>query len=252
LDGSRDHGLGEPKIVKEVRRMRRDKKTKIPIFVAVFLVCWIGGGPLWAAQSDRKAKLIEGAKKEGDLVWYASMAIDTAKPMLDAFSKVYPFIKVKLVRTGTAQLINRIRTETLAGRWLFDVVGVSAIQVLAEQDILTPYFSPEREAYPGTFKDPQGRWTATYNNNLVLTYNKDQVSEKEVPKDYGDLLDPKWKGKILMDSADYNWYGTLVAVWGREKATQYMKQLARQDPKWIRGHGLIGQLIRPRGLGGYF
>src|SRR3989304_9749646 len=56
--------------------------------------------------------LIEGAKKEGKVVWYTSMAIDTSKPLLDAFLKEYPFIKADLVRAGEEQLTNRMLSET--------------------------------------------------------------------------------------------------------------------------------------------
>jgi iron(III) transport system substrate-binding protein len=80
-------------------------------------------------------------------------------------------------------------------------------------------------------------------NNLIVAYNTRQVSAKDAPKDYADLLDPKWKGKILMDSTDYDWYGTLAMVWGREKTLKYMQQLARQEPQWRRGHGLTAQLV---------
>ncbi|HEX5019028.1 MAG TPA: hypothetical protein VFX54_00100, partial [Candidatus Binatia bacterium] len=68
------------------------------------------------AQSNAHSSLIEGAKKEGKLVWYTSMAIDTSKPLLDAFLKEYPFIKAELVRAGEEQLMNRILSETRAGR----------------------------------------------------------------------------------------------------------------------------------------
>src|SRR5437773_12080581 len=87
------------------------------------------------AQSLQQSALIEGAKKEAKLVWYTSMAIDTSKPLLDAFLKEYPFIKADLVRAGEEQLMNRILTETR--------VSTSAISVLAERKIITPYLSPE-------------------------------------------------------------------------------------------------------------
>jgi ABC-type Fe3+ transport system substrate-binding protein len=195
------------------------------------------------AQSAHQGKLIEGAKKEAKLVWYTSMAIDTSKPLLDAFLKEYPFIKAELVRAGEEQLMTRILNETRAGKWSFDVIQGSAISALVDRNIISPYLSPERDAYISEFKDPQGYWTAIYVNNLILAYNTNLLAPKDAPKDYADLLDPKWKGKILMDSTDYDWYGTLVLVWGREKATQYMQQLARQEPRWRRGHGLLAQLI---------
>jgi ABC-type Fe3+ transport system substrate-binding protein len=195
------------------------------------------------AQPIQTAALIEGAKKEGKLVWYTSMAIDTSKPLLDSFEKEYPFIKTDLVRAGEEQLMNRIMTETRAGKWYFDVISTSSISVLTERHILTPYFAPERDAFMDLFKDPQGYWTGVFVNNLVLAYNTRMVAHKDAPRNYPDLLDPKWKGQILMDSTDYDWFGTLATVWGKEKTVQYMQRLARQEPSWRRGHGLTAQLV---------
>ncbi|MEK7210525.1 MAG: extracellular solute-binding protein [Candidatus Binatota bacterium] len=195
------------------------------------------------AQSAHQTRLIEGAKKEGKLVWYTSMAIDTSKPLLDAFLKEYPFIKAELLRLGEEQLTNRIMNETRAGKWAFDVMASSAISVLVDRHILAPYLSPERDAFVKDFKDPQGYWTGIFVNNLILAYNTKFVAPKDAPKDYPDLLDPKWKGRILMDSTDYDWFGTLITVWGREKAIPYMERLARQQPMWRRGHGLTAQLL---------
>lgn len=195
------------------------------------------------AQASERANLIEGAKNEGKLVWYTSMAIDTSKPLLDAFLKEYPFIKADLVRAGEEKLMTRIMSETRAGRWSFDAVSTSATAVLADKNMVAPYLSPQRAAYIDEFKDPQGFWTAIYVNNLIVAYNTKMVAAKDAPKNYSDLLDPKWKGQMLMDSTDYDWFGTLVTVWGRERTVDYMKRLARQDPLWRRGHGLTAQLV---------
>ncbi len=195
------------------------------------------------AQAPSPSALIEGAKKEGKLVWYTSMAIDTSKPLLDAFQKEYPFIKADLVRAGEEQLMNRVFGEIRAGRWAFDAISTSAISLLPERKIITPYLSPNRDAYLNEFKDPQGYWIGIFVNNLILAYNTKMLSAKDAPKDYADLLDPKWKGKMLMDSTDYDWFGTLVTIWGREKTVQYMQRLARQEPLWRRGHGLTAQLL---------
>jgi iron(III) transport system substrate-binding protein len=199
--------------------------------------------PLLYAQATSQSALIEAAKKEGKVVWYTSMAIDTSKPLLDAFLKEYPFIKADLVRAGEEQLTNRMLSETRAGQWLFDAVSTSSIGALIERKMITPYLAPERDAFMDQFKDPQGYWTGVFANNLILAYNTKMVAAKDAPKDYPDLLDPRWKGQILMDPTDYDWFGTLIAAWGREKTVQYMQRLAKQQPSWRRGHGLTAQLL---------
>jgi iron(III) transport system substrate-binding protein len=214
-----------------------------PAGCLLILVVWLAGVDVAWAQPTPSATLIELAKKEGKLVWYTSMAIDTSKPLLDAFLKEYSFIRADLVRAGEEQLMTRILNETRAGKWSFDVVSGSAISTLVDRKIISPYLSPERDAYMSEFKDPQGYWTGTFVNNLILAYNTRLEAPKDAPKDYPDLLDSKWKGQILMDPTDYDWFGTLATIWGREKTIRYMERLARQEPKWRRGHGLTAQLV---------
>ncbi|MBM2805425.1 MAG: Extracellular solute-binding protein, partial [Deltaproteobacteria bacterium] len=72
-------------------------------FTSLVLFCFALVGNLHA-QTPSQSALIDGARKEGKLVWYTSMAIDTSKPVLDAFEKEYPFIKTELVRAGEEQL----------------------------------------------------------------------------------------------------------------------------------------------------
>ena len=218
-------------------------RLPLRFFALLIFVYGLSHTSLLHAQSAQHAALVEGAKKEGKLVWYTSMAIDTSKPLLDAFLREYPFIQPDLVRAGEEQLMNRILTETRAGKWYFDVISTSSISELSERKIIAPYFAPERDLYMDQFKDPQGFWTGVFVNNLILAYNTKMVAPKDAPKNYADLLDPKWKGQILMDSTDYDWFGTLVTVWGKEKTVQYMQRLARQEPKWRRGHGLTAQLV---------
>ncbi|HEX2243105.1 MAG TPA: ABC transporter substrate-binding protein, partial [Gammaproteobacteria bacterium] len=168
-----------------------------PLVLMLFNLLIFTATPLHA---QSQSALVEGARKEGKLAWYTSMAIDTSKPLLDAFQKEYPFVKSELVRAGEEQLMNRVLSEIRAGRWAFDAISTSAISVLPEKKIVQPYLTPNRDGFLNEFKDPNGYWTGIFVNNLILAYNTRMITAKEAPKDYADLLDPKWKGKMLMDS----------------------------------------------------
>jgi len=76
-----------------------------------------------------------------------------------------------------------------------------------------------------------------------MGYNTMMVAEKDRPKDWTDLLDPKWKGKFALDEEEFEWYGTLIDYWGREKAGKFFKALAAQQPQLRRGHSLLAQLL---------
>lgn len=208
-----------------------------------FAVCLVAASSAWS-QSEHTTKLIEGAKKEGTLVWYATMAVSESKPLLDAFEKKYPFVKTELFRGSAEGVVNRIRTETQGGRWEYDLVNMNGtlINALAQRKLVTPYSSPEGNAYSQELKSPEGYWTGVYNLYFVIGYNTKQVSEAEAPKRWEDLLHPRWKGKISIDREEYEWYTTLAAAWGRESARKYMRELANQQIQWRKGHTLIAQL----------
>jgi iron(III) transport system substrate-binding protein len=209
-----------------------------------FLIVIVSGvflsAPAWC-QSASSSQLIEGAKKEGTLVWYTAMSSSDAKPILDAFVKNYPFVEAEFVDITSPRLVQRVNIEAIAGKWLFDVASANNLAAIADK--LMPYVSPESDAIPKQFRDPKGRWTGYDHNYYVLAYNTKMVSKAEVPSHYEDLLEPKWKGKILMDDGDHAWYGALVDAWGKEKTDAYMKKLAAQDIQWRRGHTLLLQLV---------
>jgi iron(III) transport system substrate-binding protein len=194
-----------------------------------------------AAEAD--PKLVEAAKKEGVLSWYTSMSLTESKPISEAFEKAYPFIKVSVFRASGENVQNRAITEARAGRWDFDVASLSEIGTLIENKLIAQYVSPEADKYIKELQDPQKRWSAVYLNYYVPGYNTRMVAEKDAPKRWEDLLAPKWKGKISIDSEEYPWYVTLLAAWGRERTEKYMRALAKQDIQWRKGHSLIAQLM---------
>src|SRR5574342_455277 len=109
----------------------------IAIIVGVYLAA-----PAWS-QSANLSPLVEGAKKEGRLVWYTAMNSRDAKPITDVFVKTYPFVEAEFVDITSPRLIQRVNMEALAGKWLFDVASVNNLVAIADK--LLPYFSPEAD-----------------------------------------------------------------------------------------------------------
>jgi len=192
---------------------------------------------------EHTAKLIEGAKKEGEMLWYTSISWDHADRLTKGFGKKYPFIKARLYRSAGARLLTKILAEARAKSYLVDATMNSGINAVLQQKagIFAKYLSPHREFYID--KDPEGYWTDAYVNYSIIGYNTKLVSPQEVPKTYEDLLDPKWKGKIGMDSEPYDWFYTFMKIMGKEKGLKYMKKLSEQKPLFSRGNTLISQLL---------
>ncbi len=191
------------------------------------------------SQTGANSKVIEAAKKEGEVVWYSTMTLDQSKQVVDRFQKIYPFIKPNLFRTGGGPLLNKILTEARGGLYAWDVVVGRGEMVipLKEKKLVAAYRSPETKMIDKDLADAKGFWTAYYVNTYVLGWNTKMVKKDQVPKTYEALLDPKWKGgQISVDTEAYGMLQGLIGLWGREKAVAYFKKLAAQDPVPKRGN----------------
>jgi iron(III) transport system substrate-binding protein len=196
------------------------------------------------AQTDLSA-LVAAAKTEKEVLWYTTTSAGDNQAIVAGFSKKYPFVRVQVLRSTGEKLRQRVLAETSAGQFFSDVLSVSSMEMglMKSRNLLQPYDPPEAENYPAGAKDRDKQFTAIYARNFVLGYNTAMVAEKDRPKDWPDLLDPKWKGKIAMDEEEFEWYGTLVDYWGREKAVKFFRGLAGQQPQLRRGHSLLAQLL---------
>ncbi|HYT57632.1 MAG TPA: extracellular solute-binding protein [Verrucomicrobiae bacterium] len=197
------------------------------------------------AQDSHTAKLIEGAKKEGSLIWYTSTSIEDIKKLFDGYNKKYPFIKTEFFNAGSARVFNRILNENRVGKVFFDLVAVRGVEThqLVKAGFLQPYLSPESSAYPQGFKDAKGYWVDYFDAYNIIAYNTKLVPRDQAPKNWEDLLDPKWKSKIAMEEEMYSWYAAISVAWGRERAQRYMRALAKQDIQLRSGQTLIAQLM---------
>ncbi len=185
------------------------------------------------SQESQDPKLVEAARREGEIVWYTSMSLDQSKELMDLFHKKYPFLKPSILRTGGSTLLNRVLTEARAGKHLWDVLQAAGDKFgpLMEKNLLAPYFSSQRNTHPEDLKDAKGYWTSVYVNPIVVGYNTQLVKREHVPRIYSDLLDPRWKGrKISIDDDYYTFLQGLILAWGKEKAVKFLKKLGGQDP----------------------
>jgi iron(III) transport system substrate-binding protein len=189
--------------------------------------------PASAQDTDRRA-LLEGAKKEGELIWYTTAGLQDSKPMADEFQKEYSFIKPSVVRAGSGVLVNKILNEARAQKVFFDVFNTNHENILPlkKRGLIGRYVSPEAKFYDDDLKDRDGYWHSAYVVPWFLGYNTKLVKKDDAPKSYADLLNPKWKGGKIALGSDNGVLilGGLIKLWGRDKAVGYFKQLAAQQP----------------------
>lgn len=201
---------------------------------------WPAGSALAASREE----LIEGAKKEGQVVVYASMNIGEANAMSARFEQQYPFLKVKLNRTGSERLLTKVMAESRAKKSFADVIQTVefSMHTFAKRGLLGRYLPVENVLYPKEFKQ-EGYWTTAYYHPYVLAYNTKLVARENLPKSYEDLLNPVWKGKMMMEGTKADWFAGMLQIMGKEQGVKYMRGLAKQELTLRVGHELLAQLV---------
>ena len=195
---------------------------------------------------DRKARLVEEAKKEGSLVFYGTLGVDAARPLLEKFRQAHPYISIGHYRSGTVGVYNRVVNEAKAGKHDVDIIEISAGPVadLLRAGLIDPYRSAETDAVRPEFIDPRSLWTAYHCLVVGVAYNKNLVKAADVPKTYSDLLLPRWKaGKMSVERDAGDLFGALLDSWGQKPGVEYFRRLAKQDVLIRSGFTLQAQLL---------
>ena len=177
--------------------------------------------------------LIDAAKKEGQVVYYTSTDLPVAEKLAKAFEAKYPDISVHVERTGAERVFQRIGQEYASNIHAVDVVNSSdaAHFIVWKRDgILAPYVSEDVARYPAEHRDVDGQFASWRIWLSIIAYNTSLVKAEDAPKSFADLLDPRWKGKIVKAHPGYS--GTIMTAtyqMQRDLGWGYFEQLAKQN-----------------------
>jgi ABC-type Fe3+ transport system substrate-binding protein len=187
------------------------------------------------AGPDRADRLIEGAKKEGELTYYSAMIVNQAlRPLTAAFQAKYPFIKISYWRADSEEIETKIAAEIRANNPVGDVIEGTGIGELAvHAGLAQPIVSPELGAIAERFRDPNRLWVPTRMSYFAMAYNTRLIAAGTQPKTYDDLLDEKWRSKMawpLLSAIGAPLFVTNLRVaWGDEKAMAFLRRLRAQN-----------------------
>jgi iron(III) transport system substrate-binding protein len=181
--------------------------------------------------ADREKILLEGAKKEGQVVFYTSNTW-VAGPVSQEFEKKYPFVKANVWRSDSKSLLKRMSEEVTSARFIADVVETSPpyMQVMLREKMLQEYLSPELAAYDDEAKIKGKSGVYGWTNREIyisLGFNSKLIPIAEAPKSIKDYLDAKWKGKMSIagTTTGVQWVGALLDLMGRE----FLEKLSAQN-----------------------
>ena len=182
------------------------------------------------------AKLIEAAKKEGGkVVAYGSLENAAMDPITEAFEKKTG-IKVEYFRASATKAMERALTELRAGKAIFDVMvnNSGTIEIMRKENIFAKYISPSAAGFPKDEIDPQ-LGPAYRHTPIGIIYNKSAIGAADAPKSLEDLVNPKYRGKVVMPdptqhTTTMQWLASLYKIMGKEKADKFIRDLGASKP----------------------
>jgi len=216
-----------------MRFSRRDvlQTSMVLTASAVFAEPLKGAAP---EPSTISATMIDAARLERVVAFYTAMEIPVAERLAEAFEAKYPGITVNVRRSGAERVFERIDREQQIDLHQVDVVcSTNAGHFInwKRNGLLTPYL-PEDVAknFPREQVDPEGMYVTAFATLSPIGYNTNLVKPEEAPRSFSDLLDPRWKGKIVKSHPNYS--GTsLTATFqmARDLGWDYFEKLSQQN-----------------------
>ena len=196
-------------------------------------------------RTEREALLVKGAREEREVMFYGTTPVTQVAVLRKAFNARYPFVELKHFYGVRQVILNKTMSEFRSGANLADVLmtDVSYGALFIKEGISHPFTTPDAKRYVRGSYDENGNWYTMYMLTMALMYNRNMVKAPDVPRSYQDLLDPKWKGKMIFDPEAAYIMAAMEHAWGKEKARDYLTRLAKQDLILRRGSALTTQLV---------
>jgi iron(III) transport system substrate-binding protein len=195
--------------------------------------------------ADREARLIEGARKERQVVLYSTMTVADGNAFGAAFERKYG---VRLVhwRTSSEKIVQRAVAEARGRRYEADVFESSAnhLEALRREQLLEDFYTPVlREIVPAALPRGHRQYVADRFVFFVMGYNTNRVKPDEVPAAYEDLLHPRWARRITIEGTDVTWFAAVTKAMGEQRGLAYFRRLAAMKPEIRHGHIHTAQLV---------
>jgi len=188
--------------------------------------------------ADRSERLIAGARKEGELMIYSSLTPDDQLRLASDFKARYG-VTLRFWRGSQTNILQRVLTETRGGRFEFDALETNSpqIEAMAREKLLQKMNSPfvDQVLLPQTLP-PHGEWTPDRLNLLVYAYNTDALKRADLPKTWPQLLEPKWKRRLGMESTNVEWFAALVESMVEKQGLELFRRLGDNGVAVRTGH----------------
>ena len=198
---------------------------------------------------DREKMLYAGAKAEGKVTWYTSLAGESYKKLAAAYEARYPGVSVESYRATRQEMSARILAESQAQRYIADTMEttIPLLKLLKDNNWLVPYYFSTMAKYPDNVKEkaPKGLvfWAIDRESHIGLSYNKNLIPAKLAPRNYEGLLRPELKDKISFAGSDTG--VTVIGAMLKFKGEEYVRKLKSLNPSVhnVSGRALLDMVI---------
>jgi iron(III) transport system substrate-binding protein len=234
------------------------KKTVITFLLLAVFHLWLTLP--WLQAGTAIDTLYEKAKQEGELTYWGPE--DSGKVVVGSFNKRFPGIRATHFEMLGTEAVQRIVLEAKAGQANTDVLSVAIkdAMVLIKRELLTKYATYD---WVKSFGDAgvtknnillDGYALSFFHLDTPLMINTNLVSKEAIPRSWEEILNPRWRDKILLEQRAREW-GYLAISWNDERLREFGKKLKEQRPRFVRGGmSLLQQLAAgdgALGTGGY-
>jgi iron(III) transport system substrate-binding protein len=194
--------------------------------------------------ADRDQRILEGARKEREVVMYTSLNLKDSVPITEAFRKKTG-VSVQLWRASSEKVLQRAVAEARAGRFACDILETNGpeMEAMYREKLLEEFYSPHFADLPDTAFPRHRHYVADRFNFFTIAYNTKLVKPAEVPNSYEDLLLPRFAGKLGIEASDVDWFGAMVKAMGEQKGLEFFRKLAAAKPEVRTGHTLMAELV---------
>ena len=214
---------------------------------ALFAGVALAQGPALATYqgADRMQRLVDGAKREGEVTIYTSTPVDDMKVLTDAFERKYG-VKANVWRASSEKVLQRGLAEARAGRFDVDVFETNGpeMEALVRERRLAPVWSPALADLVPEARFAHRMWVGARLVIFAIAYNTSLVKKADLPASYEGFADPRWKGKLGIEAEDSDWLATLSGVLGEAKAEEVFRDIVAANGVSVRkGHTLLANLV---------
>ena len=180
---------------------------------------------------------------------YSSMKDSQLSALKEAFTNKYPDVQMDYYTAGTGKVMTKMAAEQQAGKICADIIWVGEPTnyiTFKEQGELLAYESPEAATIPSALKDIDNYYCAARIVTLGIVYNTNNVKGEDIPKDWFDLLNPRFNTYITMTDPTFSGttlYTVAAFIQNEEFGWEFLKQLKKNGVKLQTGSSAVVNAI---------